>query len=198
MFLEVWISQEEGGVVGGHEFGAVVRVKTSPEGGYFFFGLQEGLGREGPQGANNFGPNGLQLFEEKGEAGLNLIGSGIAVVRGAAFHDVGDVYLLPRQVDGLNDAGEKFPGPANKGLALEVLVSARPFSNKDEAGVGVSFAEDQVVSSLMEPAPGALSYFPSYYIEIQYGSFFLLRKEGIDPQFLLIAQMPLYLADDLP
>ena len=92
-------------MVGGHELGAVVWVEAAPEGGNFFFGLQEGLGGEGPEGADNLRPDGLQLLEEEGEAGVDLVGPRIAILRRAAFHDVGDVYLLPRQVYGLDDTG---------------------------------------------------------------------------------------------
>ena len=174
------IAQEEGGVVGGHELGAVEGVKAPPEGGYFFFGLQESLGREGPQAADDPGLDGLQLFEEKGETRADLIGSGIAVVWGAAFHDVGDVYLLPGQVYGLDDASEEFPGPADKGLALQIFIPARALSYEDETCVGIARAEDQVVSPLMELAPGTRSQLLPDTVEGQRRMCLTLGEEGMD------------------
>jgi len=154
-------------VVGGHEFGAFVCVEAPPEGGYPLLGPQEGLGGKGPEAADELWSDGLQLFEEEGKAGLDLIGSGIAVIRGAAFHDVGDVYLLSRQVYGLDDAGEELPRPADEGFALEVFFSAGSLSHKYECGMGIARAEDQVVSPFMEAAPGTLSQLLSDAVECQ-------------------------------
>ena len=105
-------------MVGGHEFGTLVWVKTPSEGGDPLLGSQKGLGGEGPEGTNDFWFDNLQLLKEKGEAGLDLIRSGIAIVRRTAFYDVGDVYLLSRQVYGLDDTGEEFSCPADERLAL--------------------------------------------------------------------------------
>ena len=182
-------------MVGGHELGAFVIVETPSEGGDPLFGFQEGLGGKGSEGADDSWFDGLQLFDEKGETGLDLIGSGITVIGGTAFYDVGDVYLISGQFYGLNDTSEKFPCPADKGLALEVLFSARTLSYKDEGGMGVAFAEDHVVSPLMESAPSALPQLLSDAIEVQVFSSFALREEGLNTQLILIAQMPLDLGD---
>jgi len=152
-------------VVGRHELGALVGVKFAPEQGYPLLGLKKGLGGEGAEGADDLGSDGLQLLSEKGEAGSDLIGLRIAVLRGAAFHDVSDVYLLPPEVYGLDDAGEELPCLPDKGPALEVLFSARGLSYKDEHGMGVALAEDQALSPLMETAPGAIPQVAAYGLE---------------------------------
>jgi hypothetical protein len=142
-------------------------VEVSPEAGDPLLGPQEGLGGKGPEAADDPGPDGLQLLEEKGETGLDLVWFGIAIMGGAAFYNVGDVYLLSLQVYGLDDTGEELPRPADKGFALQVFISARALSYKDEGGMGVTFTEDQVVSPLIEPTPGALTQLLSDGIERQ-------------------------------
>ena len=154
-------------MIRGHEFGAMVYVKMPPEGGDPLFGPQEGLCGKGPEGADDFWFDNLQLLDQKGEARLDLIGSGITIIGGAAFHDIGDIYILSRQVYSLDDAGEELPGPADKRFALLILVSARALSHKDEGGMGVAIAEDQAVSHFMEPAPSALSQLLSDALECQ-------------------------------
>ncbi len=60
-------------MVGGHERNPLVLVKPSPEKGDFFLGFQERLGGEGSQGADQPGPDGLELLDEKGLAGPDLV-----------------------------------------------------------------------------------------------------------------------------
>src|SRR4030042_263196 len=165
--LALRVAQEEGGVVGGHELGALVGVEFAPEQGDPLLGLQQSLGGEGSEGANDLGPDGLQLLAEKGKAGSDLIGLRVAVLRGAAFHDVGDVYFFSRQVYGLDDAGEERSCLPDKGSPLQVLFPARGLSYKDEHGMGVALAEDQALSPLMETAPGAIPYRASCCLEGQ-------------------------------
>jgi hypothetical protein len=190
------VAQEKGRVIRGHKLGTLIGVEASPEEGDPLLGTQEGLGRKGPEAADDPWFDSLQLFEEKGEAGLDLVRFGIAIVRGAAFHDVGDIYLLSGQLYGLNDTGEEFPRPADKGFALQIFFSARALSDKDECGMGVAFAEDYVVSFLMESAPGALPQLLSDAIEGQMFSPGALCEEGVDAQLLVIVQVPLQLGDD--
>ena len=184
-------------MIRGHELGTVVCVEASPEARDPLLGPQECLGGKGPKAADDLGPDGLQLFEENGEAGLDLIGSGIAILRRAAFHNVSDVYLLSLQVYGLNDAGEEFSCPTDKRFALQILFSTRPLSHKDEGGMGVARAEDKMVSTLIEPTPGTLTQFLSDSIEVQVFSPIDLSEEGVDAQFLVIVHMPLQLGDEL-
>ncbi len=165
IFLELGVAQEEGGVVGGHELGALVGVEFAPEEGDPLLGLQQSLGGEGSEGTNDLGPDGLQLLAKEGKAGSDLIGLRVAVLGGAAFHDVGDVYLVSRQVYGLDDAGEERSCLSDKGSPLQVLFPARGLSYKDERGMGVALTKDQALSPLMETAPGAIPQFASYGLE---------------------------------
>jgi hypothetical protein len=137
----------------------------APEQGDPLLCLKQGLGGEGPEGADDPGPDGLQLFAKKGETGLDLIGLRIAVLRGAAFYDVGDIYLLSPHVYGLDDAGEELSCLADKGPPLQVLFPARGLSYKDERGLGITLAEDQALSPFMETTPGAISQLAAYDLE---------------------------------
>ena len=51
--LKLGVSQEEGGVIRGHELGTVVCVEASPEGGNPFLCPQEGPGSKGPEAADD-------------------------------------------------------------------------------------------------------------------------------------------------
>jgi hypothetical protein len=179
--LKLRVSQKKGGVVGGHEPGAVVGVELASEDRDALRGLQQGLGGEGPQGADDLGSDGVQLLAEEGEAGLDLIGLRVAVLRRAAFYDVGDVDLFSREVYGLDDTGKELPCLADKGPPLQVLFPARGFSHKDDHGMGIPFAKDHALSALMEPAPGTIPHFSFDSIEAQGCAGVPLREEGIDP-----------------
>ena len=51
--LKMGVSQEECGVIRGHELGTVVYVEASPEGGNPFLCPQEGPGSKGPEAADD-------------------------------------------------------------------------------------------------------------------------------------------------
>ena len=97
-------------MVSGHERNPLVLVKPSPKKRNLFLGLEKGLGRKGPQGTDQFGPDDFKLLNEKRLTGADFIRFRVSVPRGAALDDVGNVDLLPAELDGLDDFGEKLSG----------------------------------------------------------------------------------------
>jgi len=105
-------------MIRGHERNSPVLVKPSPEKRNLLFGLEESLGRESPQGADQFGPDDFELFDEKRLTGVDFLRFGISVPRGTALDDVGNVDLLPAELDGLDDFGKKLSGQPDKRFSL--------------------------------------------------------------------------------
>jgi hypothetical protein len=58
--------------------------------------------------------------------------------------DVGDVDIVAGQAHGGDDAGEKFAGGTDEGLALFVFVESGSLADEHEVGVGVAGAEDSL------------------------------------------------------
>jgi hypothetical protein len=114
----IGVSEEESGMVSGHERNPPVLVKPSPKKRDLFFGLEKGLGRKGPQGTDQFGPDDFKLFNEKRLTGADFIRFRVSVPRRTALDDVGNVDLLPAELDGLDDFGEKLSGQPDERLSL--------------------------------------------------------------------------------
>ena len=83
--------------------------------------------------------NGSQLFD--------FVRLGIAIARRAALDDVGDVHVLARQADRLDDLGQQLAGAADERLALLVLVRARRLADEHQVGVRVADAEHDLLAA---------------------------------------------------
>ena len=105
-------------MVSGHERNPLVLVKLSPKKRNLFLGLEKGLGRKGAQGTDQFGPDDFKLFDEKRLTGADFTRLRVSVPRGTALDDVGNVDLLPAELDGLDDFGEKLSGQSDERLSL--------------------------------------------------------------------------------
>ena len=67
----------------------------------------------------------------------HLVGLRVAVARRPALDDVGDVDLVARQADRLDDPGQQLPGAADERLALPVLVLARRLADEHQSASGL-------------------------------------------------------------
>jgi hypothetical protein len=124
-------------------------------------GLEERLRGGSAQGADELGPDGLELLQQERLAGHDLVRLGCAIAGGPTFDDIADVYVLPAEAHRLDDLGEELPGAAHERLALGVLIGARRLAHEDQAGRGVSDSEDDLGAPGVQLAAGALAQFYS-------------------------------------
>ena len=147
-FGERLVSEQVGGVIGGHEGDALELVPAAAEAGHGLDGAEEAFHGDGAEGDEDGGLDGLDLGAEVGKAGLHLEGGGAAVAGGAgghvgtAFEDVGDEDVGAGEAHGFDDFGEELAGFADEGLALEVFIGAGGFAYEHDAGVDIADAED--------------------------------------------------------
>src|SRR6185503_173281 len=80
-------------------------------------------------------------------AALDFIRFGIAVLRRPALDHVGDVDVVARQADRLDDFRQQLPGAADERNALDVLVAARRLADEHQVGVRVADAEHDLRAS---------------------------------------------------
>ena len=92
-------------MVGGNNLYPFKLIEPSTEGRNLGVGLEKSLSSKGSQSTDNLRLDGIDLFEEERIAAFDLIRFGISVLGWAAFDDVGDVNLLPLEMDGLNNLG---------------------------------------------------------------------------------------------
>lgn len=97
------------------------------------------------EGDDHLRAHAHDLGPEEGHAALQLARLGVAVVRRAALHDVGDVDLVAAHAHAaLDDRGELLPRPPDEGQPLAVLVSARPLADEHQLRLRVARAEDDL------------------------------------------------------
>ena len=80
----------------------------------------------------------------------------VAVVRRAAFDNVGDIDLRPVEIDHFEHIVEQFAGRADKRLALQVFLFAGAFADEHDACVLGTVAEYEMVPRLTKAAAPAL------------------------------------------
>jgi hypothetical protein len=151
-------------------------VPGAAQGAEGLFDAEEVGGGGGSEGDDDLGADDVDLFEEKGRAGVGLDGLGSAVGRGAAFDDVGDVDLVAAQAHGGDHVVEELAGLADEGDAGGILVGAGAFADEEEAGVGVAVAEDDVAAAgVGERAAGAVADLVAD--SLKRGGFFVCGNE---------------------
>lgn len=92
-------------MVGGKDLDSLKVKAPSAEGSDFGICLKKCLRGKGSQRTNDFGVNGLNLLHQESRTALDFIGLWVPILRGAAFDDIGDIDLLPREMDRLNNPG---------------------------------------------------------------------------------------------
>jgi hypothetical protein len=101
----------------------------------------------GPKGDNDLGLDEFYLLNQVGDAVGNLVWLGISIAGGAALQNIGKEHLISSQAAGLDDLVEQFPGPAHKGSALCVFISAWRLTHKQDICPGMAFTRHSMGSS---------------------------------------------------
>jgi small subunit ribosomal protein S1 len=116
------------------------------------------LERDRAQHQDHLGLDRIDLPLQEGLARVDLVGSGVAVLRRPALHHVGDVHLGSLQTEHVHQhLVEHLPGRPHEGLPGAVLLLPGPLPDDHEVGLGVSDAVDDVATPLAEPAAGAVA-----------------------------------------
>ena len=90
----------------------------------------------------------LYLFLQVRLAGGDLFWQRIAVVRWTALQHVADVDIVATQLHGLDDLRQQLPRLADKRQPLPILVGARGFPNKHDAGIGGTGPKNETLPRL--------------------------------------------------
>ena len=94
-----------------------------------------------------------RLLPEISDTAVLLILLRVAVLRRAAFDDVGDVdVFVTVEIDGIEHFVQQLSRSADKGLAFEVLLLARTFADEQDARIRFSYSENNVVPTFAQPA----------------------------------------------
>ena len=117
--------------------------------------LEQRLDREGSQADNRARPHLIDLAEQKGLAGHDLVGLRIAIFRRPALDDVADVdFRAGDPHPAFDDIGEQLAGAAHERLATHVLIGARRFTDKHQVGMRVADAENDIMAKRVKLAAG--------------------------------------------
>ena len=104
LLLLMGISQEKGRMIGGHHLNSAAREEPSSQLGDLFIGLEQGLGRESPQGADDFGLDNLKLFVEERFTGSDFFLLRISIMGRSTFNNIGNIDLFPPEANGIDDS----------------------------------------------------------------------------------------------
>src|SRR5205814_1198746 len=83
----------------------------------------------------------------------DLVGLRVPVTRRPAFHDVGDVHLVPTPADRPDQPREELARLADERSALGVFVASRPLTDEHHLGRRVAFAGNGVRSAFVQATP---------------------------------------------
>jgi hypothetical protein len=147
---------------------------------------QESIGGNSAQSYEDPGTNQSYLLLEYGQTGLHFIGKRIPISWRPALHHVGDVDLIPTQVDGGQDFGEKLTRGSHEGQALKVFLRSWPLSHQHQIRPSHSGTKDQSVPAQTQAALGAISHLLPETLQIPRP--FRIRS-GFRPQDLTIADI---------
>ncbi len=157
LFLRPGIPQQIGRVVGRHQRNPLITVKPSAQDADGRLRFQQGMGRKGSEGADHPRADRLELPDQKGFAGGDLLRLRIPVPGRAALQDVADVDLLPFQPHRVDDLRQQLPGAADERPSLRVLIRARRLADKDQFRMGIPLAEDETVTETAEGTAPAVA-----------------------------------------
>jgi len=99
----------------------------------------------------------MDLLNEKGITAPDLIRLWIPILRRTTLDDVGDVDLVPLEVDGLKDLGQELSSSSNKWPSLNVLVISRTFPDDHQFRLLVPFSEHECASGSVEFTSSAVA-----------------------------------------
>src|SRR5262249_8983812 len=107
---------------------------------------------------DNFRLNELDLFSQKRLAGGNFVRLGITIVGWPTLDDIGDVNVLPFHAHAFgNDVGQKLARATDEGLALNIFVASRAFTDEHQLRLGITDTENYMGSAGAEPAKTAVA-----------------------------------------
>ena len=153
-------AQDEGRVVGRDEMPRAERIDRAAQLADALGAVEEQPGGEVAQGDHDRRADERDLLLEVGAAGLDLAGSRIPVLGGAALDHVGDVALGPCDPDLLeHEAVEEFARAPDEGLALQVFLVTRALADEEEGRPGVAHPEDDLGATRGQRALGAAEGF---------------------------------------
>ena len=99
----------------------------------------------------------VDLGEQERLAGAHLVRRGITVVGRAALDDVGDVHVVPPEIDRLDDPGEQLARPPHERYALQILVAPRRLADEHQLGIRIPDPEDERPPSTVQLAARAVA-----------------------------------------
>src|ERR1700761_5527644 len=105
------------------------------------------------------GTNHVDLLVEEWNTGVGFFRLRDTILRRPAFHDVGDVYLLPLEPGRSNHVVEELASTADKGQALSIFIRSRPFPDEHQARVRIAVAKNYFVAAATERASSAVADF---------------------------------------
>ncbi len=117
-------------------------------------GADEAQGGNPAQADNDFRANQCHLVPQVVDAGVLLNLHGVPVFGWAALDNVGDVAIVPPQVDDTQHVVQKLTSRADEGLSLQVLLLAGPLAHKHDVGVSGAYAKDHIVPGFTQATPG--------------------------------------------
>lgn len=120
--------------------------------------IEQILRRHVPERNDDSGMDGPYLLLHETDAGLDLVGFGIAIVRGPALDDIADIDLGPLDVHALfDDVGKELSRRADKGPSLLVFLEARSFADEHDHCFRFPFAEYYIRPAFVKFASRTIS-----------------------------------------
>jgi len=89
-------------------------------------------------------PNQGYLLIQPWTAGIGFLWPGIAVVRWAAFEDIGNIDLLPLQTNRGKHRVQQLSGAPDEGFPLQILIPARSFPDHQQACIFAAYSKNSL------------------------------------------------------
>ena len=119
------------------------------------FVFEKSLRSEGPKRNDHFWLDQLELANEIGTAGFDLIRQRISVAGRPMLEDVADEYLFAREVDRRENLGEQLARLPDERPTRLVFLRARSLADANELGLRIAFAGNRIRRRLVERAARA-------------------------------------------
>ena len=114
--------------------------------------LQDELRGKLTERDQDFRVDGARLLTKERRAGLDFLGSRVAVSGRATLQHVGDEHVLAAQTGAPEQLVEVVPGGADERLALQILVFARCLADEHHTCVRVADAEHRLRAAIAQRA----------------------------------------------
>lgn len=156
--LPVRTSQQERRMERRDQLGAPIVVHAAPKSGYRILRLEQRLSSKCPQRDDDFRTNAVDLLKQKGFAGFNFVRFGVAVLWRPTLDDVGNIHVVARKADGLDDLGKQLASATDKRNPLDILVRPWRLADKHQVRCRIADAKDNLPpAETVKFAPGAVA-----------------------------------------